>query len=236
MRPRDVTAEVVTRETERLLATAAELTEETVRAPSLCEGWTRAHVLSHVARNAEALARLCRAGLTGTAETMYAADDVRDADVETGAGLAVAELVAAVRATAESLTPLLARVGAAGRDLEGRTVERTPGGRRVPVDRAPFLRLREVVVHHVDLDAGFSFADVPPGLAQLLLDNAMRTLREHPAAPSVKIRTVEGDVHVVGDGAAYVTGSRAGVLLWLLRRRPDGVTCRTDLPALPFGG
>ncbi len=39
--------------TERLLATAARLTDEDLRAPSLLPGWTRGHVLAHVARNAD---------------------------------------------------------------------------------------------------------------------------------------------------------------------------------------
>ena len=39
-------------ETERLLATCAGLTD--ADRPSLCEGWSVAHVLTHVARNADA--------------------------------------------------------------------------------------------------------------------------------------------------------------------------------------
>lgn len=236
MRPRDVSAALVSSETERLISTAAALSDEAVLAPSLCEGWSRGHVLTHLARNAEALARLCRAALTGSDETMYAAEEVRDAEVEAGARRGAAALVVDVRTTADALAPLLARVVAVAPELEGVTVERTPGGRRVQVARAPFLRLREVVVHHVDLDAGYTFADAPPDAARLLLDNAVRTLRDSPGAPAVKIRTDEGDVHVIGDGTAYVTGSRAGVLLWLQRRRTDGVSCSTDLPPLPFGG
>ena len=41
-------------ETSLLMATAAGLNGETVRAASICDGWTRAHVLSHIARNADA--------------------------------------------------------------------------------------------------------------------------------------------------------------------------------------
>ena len=46
-------------ETERLVATAERLGDAEVRAPSLCPGWTRGHVLTHLARNAEALVRVC---------------------------------------------------------------------------------------------------------------------------------------------------------------------------------
>ena len=49
-------------------------------APSLCAGWSRGHVLSHLARNAEALERVCAAATSGTGQTMYESDEVRDAE------------------------------------------------------------------------------------------------------------------------------------------------------------
>ena len=42
-----------------------------VRAPSLCEGWSRAHVLAHVARNAEAIQRLAQWAVDGAPRPMY---------------------------------------------------------------------------------------------------------------------------------------------------------------------
>src|SRR5215218_6996900 len=95
--------------TSRLLATADGLRD--VRAPSLCEGWTRAHVLSHVARNADGLAALVRAAVDGTGETMYASPEQRDADIDAGADRPVPELVADVRNSAEALAAQLPRLG-----------------------------------------------------------------------------------------------------------------------------
>ena len=43
----------VDRATARLLATARTLDDDAVRAPSPLPGWTRGHVLTHVARNAD---------------------------------------------------------------------------------------------------------------------------------------------------------------------------------------
>ena len=34
----------------------------------------------------------------------------------------------------------------------------------MPVRKVPLLRLREVVLHHVDLDAGYTLADAPGGV------------------------------------------------------------------------
>src|SRR5215472_17296509 len=46
--------------TDRLLASAATLTDAAAREPSLLPGWTRGHVLTHVARNADGLGNLLR--------------------------------------------------------------------------------------------------------------------------------------------------------------------------------
>ncbi len=161
---------LLTRHTELLLATARSLTD--VGAASLCTGWTRAHVLSHLARNADGLSALVRAAADGTGETMYAGDAERDADIEAGAGRPLADLVADVERTAIELAEALPRL--ASLDPETR-VERTPGGQTFRVGMLPALRLREVVYHHVDLDAGFTFADVEPELvADFLADEYTR--------------------------------------------------------------
>ena len=72
--------------TGRLLATTAALADPEVREPSLLPGWTRGHVLSHIARNADGLINLLRWAHTGTQIPMYASQQARDADIEAGAG------------------------------------------------------------------------------------------------------------------------------------------------------
>ena len=98
------------------------------------------------------------------------------------------------------------------------------------------MRLREVVYHHVDLDAGFSFERRrarPAGQVHRGCRAAAQPVPERP--PGVTLRADEGGSWVVGDGAAVVTGSRAGLLLWLARRIPDGVASEGPLPELPRG-
>ncbi len=232
MRPVDVTPELIAHETERLVDTAAALANDAVLAPSLCEGWSRGHVLTHVARNADGLARVCRAVLDGTGETMYAADDVRDAEVVAGSRRSAAILAADVRRTADELAPLLERLGP---EHWERSAERTPGGRRIAATNVRYLRLRELVYHHVDLNAGFDFEHVSPELLRLFLDETVAALSEHPDAPGLMIRTAEGDAHTVGDGATQVTGTRADVLAWLARGQTGGVRADTALPEIPAG-
>ncbi len=62
------------------------LADEAFVAPSALPGWSRAHVLSHVARNADALGKLVETALTGEVVPMYASPEARDGDIEAGAG------------------------------------------------------------------------------------------------------------------------------------------------------
>ena len=52
----------VDRATDRMLRTAATLDDAAVAAPSPLPGWTRGHVLTHLARNADGLGNLLHLG------------------------------------------------------------------------------------------------------------------------------------------------------------------------------
>ena len=78
--------------TARFLGTLSDLTDEDVRAPSLLPGWTRAHVITHVARNADALCNVLHGAQAGELRAMYASQEQRDADVEAGAPRGAAAL------------------------------------------------------------------------------------------------------------------------------------------------
>ncbi|HET8989102.1 MAG TPA: maleylpyruvate isomerase family mycothiol-dependent enzyme [Humibacillus sp.] len=233
MRAKDVTAEHIAVETERVVATAASLRNDAVLAPSLCAGWSRGHVLSHLARNADALARVCGVALTGRPDTMYASQEQRDAEIEAGARRSASAQVADILESAERLAPMLRALGPEHADV---VVERVPGGPAISVGRVPFMRLRELVFHHVDLDACFRFDRIAPDVVDMFLAEAVERLSTHDDAPSVRLVTPEGDAFVVGDGATVITGSPAGLLLWVARGRTDDVTIDGTPPTLPFGG
>jgi maleylpyruvate isomerase len=233
VRGSDVTARHVAVETERVVATAASLRNDALLAPSLCTGWSRGHVLSHLARNADALARVCAVALTGEPDTMYASQQERDAEIEAGA-----RRPAEAQATdnLESAVRLAAMLTALGPEHADVLVQRVPGGPAIAVGMVPFMRLRELVFHHVDLDAGFLFDQVAPDVVDLFLSEAVERLRTHDDAPSVRLATPEGQTWVVGGGATLVTGRPAGLLLWVARGRTDDVTIDGPPPTLPFGG
>ena len=203
-------------------------------APSLCEGWTRDHVLNHLARNAEALVRLVGAAVDGTGETMYASPERRDSDIDDGVGRDPGVVVGEVEDTAVPLAEALRRLGPEHRDV---VLERTPGGPTFKGGMLPFMRLREIVYHHVDLDVGFGFDDVESDLQVLFLENELKRQRGVEGAPPLVLRSDEGDTWAVGDDTddvPPVTGTRAGILTWLARQDPSGVRAEA-LPELTRG-
>lgn len=223
--------ELVAEHTERLLRTARSLDDP--GAASLCEGWTRGHVATHVARNAEAIGRLCDWAVSGTPQEMYPGGaEARDRAIDEGAGRPVDELAADLAATAADLEPRLRALGGA---LAAEQVEMR-GGFRVASLQLPFLRLRELVYHHVDLDAGFGFGDVDGELLRRFVDDAVSRLGLGHHPPDLRLTSDEGDTWTVGQGTTTVAGPRSGLLLWLARRVPEGVRAPDgDLPTLPRG-
>src|SRR5260370_5494576 len=71
--------------TQRLLDAARVIPEPDLRAPSLLPGWTRAHVLAHLARGADAMRNLLIGARSGQARPAYASAEAREAAIESGA-------------------------------------------------------------------------------------------------------------------------------------------------------
>src|ERR1700728_991100 len=74
--------------TDRLLADIEGLPDRAAREPSLLPGWTRGHVLTHLARNAEGGTRLLIWARTGTPSYEYESLEARAAAIEAGSGRA----------------------------------------------------------------------------------------------------------------------------------------------------
>ena len=123
--------------------------------PSRLRGWTKGHVLTHLINSGDGHARMFDGAQRGEVAAQYP-DGVkgRAADIEAGASRPIAEQRDALR---RSIWHLEGRW--AGSNWEGRGI--APGGREVEIVDLPFLRLREVAIHHVDLDIGHEFEDLP---------------------------------------------------------------------------
>jgi maleylpyruvate isomerase len=149
-------------------------------APSALPGWSRAHVLAHLAGNARALLNLVTWARTGIETPMYASPGQRLGDIEYGAALAPFALRADVRATAAALGDAMAGLD----DRAWSRLVRTAQGRTVPASEIPWLRAREVLIHPVDLTAGVTFADAPADFLVALVDDVVanrRATADHPA-------------------------------------------------------
>jgi len=219
-------------ETGLLMRTAAALDDETVRVASLCEGWTRAHVLSHIARNADALGNLVGWAITGTPRAMYDSPDARDADIAAGSTRGAQDIFTDLEDSAARFAS--AATGLAGAPEQAEVEMR--GGRKVLGGQLPTLRLLEVVFHHVDLNAGYTFADADSGFVKRAVTIAIERFRASGQAPSITLRSDEGDTWSIGGGAQNVTGSNAALLLWLARGEAAGVSSEAPLPGLPSWG
>jgi len=135
----------------RLLQAVELLTDDEVLAPSLLSGWNRAHVMTHLARNADSHVFLLEGVQIGERRRQYASPDARDTDILAGGTRRAAELRADLdRACVELEQAWASLPGPLWRD----EVVVTPGGR--PASELVFRRLREVEVHLVDLDVGCS--------------------------------------------------------------------------------
>jgi maleylpyruvate isomerase len=207
---------------------AAALTE-----PSRLPGWTRRHVVSHIANNAAALLNLLDWARTGIETPMYPSPEDRAADIESGSRRPAPELRADVLTSSERLAAAVDAMPASGWDGPIRTAL----GRAATGADVPWMRTREVWVHGVDLGAEATFAEVDRAVAAALLDEAARSFAGRGDCPAVRLIVGDGQTFGIGPMGRPATEVRGGVhslAAWLLGRS-DGSDLETLglLPDLP---
>lgn len=207
--------------TEHLLRVADKLQELT--APSRLPGWTNAHVLGHVARNAEALTRLANWARTGVETSMYANSGQRAAEIEASARKPPATLRAELASTAGTLDEALDALTPQQWDAPVRSAL----GRAIPAAEIPWMRIREVWLHAVDLGAE---VDLPAGVVDLLLDDVTAALSRKDGCPAATLTpTDRGTTWQLGEGGPAIEAPAAELAGWL-----TGRLRRDDRPALPI--
>lgn len=204
--------------TQRVLGDTIEITDEQWREATDLEGWTRAHVASHLARNADALTRLVNNVVNGTDDPMYASPDARDAEIEEGAGRKGVELQVDLDTSANQLEQALDAVADDQWDTEVQL-------RRfaMPLRLIPLQRLNEVVLHHVDLGIGYGGQDIPETVARRLLDKAVAAAEDLGDFPALNLISLTGEEWQIGEIAdsTEVRGSTGELLCWLTGRASD---------------
>jgi maleylpyruvate isomerase len=223
---------VVEDATRRLVEALAGADDAWCRAPSRLPDWSRGHVLTHLARNADALDRLATGVAEGRSPTMYGPEGTREAEIEAGAGRPADELVDDVRTSAERLTSTCRGLPEQLWDV----VTEWRAGRRQPLRAIPVARLVELELHRFDLDAGYAPADWPDASTDLLLGAALVRLAGAPGAPRVRL-LVDGQTQPRGSDdpeAVTVSGPGPELVTWLTGRGDGrGLRCEGPLPSLP---
>jgi maleylpyruvate isomerase len=141
----------------RVLATVEQMTDAEAEAPSRLPGWTRGHVVTHLARNADSLTWVLEGARLGEVRDQYPTAGMREADIDAGAGRPASALI-------DDLAAACARLEATWLELDDdawRGECRMRAG-LCPAVELPFRRWREVEVHHVDLGLAYTATDWPP--------------------------------------------------------------------------
>ena len=162
--------DAVRQATRRLLRSLDDLTDEQASAPSRLPGWSRAEVVTHLARNADGLRGMVEAAARGEIGLQYPGGAAqRAADIEAGRGARAAALLADLRGAHDRLVEAWMALPPDGWDRIGRAaVDRT-------MREFVWARRREVEVHHVDLDVGYESSDWPVGFVSGALDEIFST-------------------------------------------------------------
>ena len=202
------------------------LSDDELAEPSALPSWSRAHVIAHLARNADALVNLLTWARTGVETPMYPSRAVRNADIEATAAKSPADLRADFVAACGRLAQTLEAMPAGAWTAE---VRNGPGA-TVPASEIPWMRAKEVWVHGTDLRAGLSFADLPAEFCAALVDDVLTVFAARDQALDVTIVAPDVD-RTWGRGAAKVEGPVAAVAAWLTRSDASGLS--GDVPAPP---
>ena len=217
--------------TQRLVRTVDGLDDDALAGSSALPDWTRAHVVAHLALNAEGLATVLTSRIEGEPTSMYRSDEARDGDIDDLAAADRAELRERFLAGTTLLTEAVDRLPD---EIWTETFERTPGGRVIRYAAIPGMRLREVEIHHVDLDAGFS----PDGWSDAFSSHLIGAMvKRAPSDTSFRVLATDlARTWVIGDDpgeSGTTVAGPPGELAWWLTGRPpaEALTSSTgDLP------
>jgi maleylpyruvate isomerase len=203
------------------------LTDEQCRQPSLLPGWTRGHVLTHLARNADALRNLVQWARTGEETPMYASREARSAAIEEGAGRSATELR---RDLDEAGARLVDDLRTLSDEHWRRQVRAGRLDQESDASRIPVLRRTEVEVHHVDLDLDYTVAHWPEDFVEdLLVESAAEFSMRDGVQSFVLVGNDDEGSWTVGAGGQEITGPPPALLGWLLGRT-DGTGLHSDDP------
>jgi maleylpyruvate isomerase len=159
--------------TQRLIDEARLMTGSDLRAPSLLPGWSRAHVLAHLARDADAMRYLLIGARAGQDRPAYASPQARNAGIDTSAAAEATVLVDDLVSSAMALRTVARQLPEAAWQYQVQVL----GSRRFPASQLLTRRLAEVELHHCDLGIGYSHHQWSAVFAKMELGEPLRSQR-----------------------------------------------------------
>ncbi|MFG6199389.1 maleylpyruvate isomerase family mycothiol-dependent enzyme [Nonomuraea sp. JJY05] len=219
--------QIISRSHARLLKLLDGLDDRTASMDSALPGWTRSHVLKHLADNARAFDRQARHALRGRLVDMYdGGQTMRDLSIDQGASSPLAQL-------REELEHAQQALEEAWSLLTPEDWSRPVRFRNATVLDTALARWREAEIHAVDLAAGYRPRDWSLRFALHALDFLAARA---PAGTRLILRATDHDVHnVLGSGATVeVSGAVRDLAAWMAGRRLDAHlrTTASELPEL----
>ncbi|MDN5725842.1 MAG: maleylpyruvate isomerase family mycothiol-dependent enzyme [Propionibacteriales bacterium] len=223
---------------QQLLGDTISVTDEQWRGPSHLPGWSRGHVATHIARQADAMRRVAEGVLSGTPAQMYDSMEARNAAIEDGSTRTGLELQTDLDTSAGAVLDAFDQVETADRwDTKVHATDGVEFAARL----LPLGRLTEVALHHIDLDLGVTADDLDPDLATWLLEWITFRLSARVGRPfRILVATPTGsptmiDVGQAGSDGPVISGAPQALVGWLSGRavtaRPEGAD-QVDPPAL----
>lgn len=218
---------------QRAIRTVDSLTDQQWREPSALPGWTRAHVVAHLALNAEGFARALDAIQDNETLAIYDSNEARTAAIE---GLAASDPGEIRDRYFAGTTRLRHTFGALTEAQWGQSVNRVPDAPAWAVDILPTFRRREVEVHHGDLATPYTALDWPADFTTDLLDLLTRNHEKSDQTPDFAIRADDLDRTWTVGGVSPVISGPAGALAWWLIGRGPGEGLTSDQGLVPAVG
>ncbi len=217
--PREERMTLALRGTAHYTQQVSHITEDELGEETNLEGWTRAHIISHVSYNAAALCNLVEWATTGVETPMYSSPTARNEEIEYGTTLPPAALFNLHDHTVARLTAAWNSMDDAAWGHQVRTAQ----GRTVPAEEMLWMRSREVWIHAFDLNKGATFEQIPTIILQTLIPEILAKWGDQ--ADFTLIDTDSGERY--GNGSTEIRGSLAGLARWASGRGSAGVD--TDL-------
>ncbi|ALC07067.1 mycothiol-dependent maleylpyruvate isomerase [Corynebacterium deserti GIMN1.010] len=197
------------------------------------KGWTRSHLIAHVAYNAIALCNLMHWANTGEKTPMYSSPEARNEDIAYGATL----IPDALRNLHEHSVARLDVDWRESSDQAWDTEVLTAQGRTVPASEILWMRSREVWIHAVDLGAVATFSNIPQVILETLAAEITAKWASKGAGEGlVLVDAASGARYPAapGENEVVITGSLPGIVRYAAGRGSEGVTSSTgEVPEPP---